>query len=468
VLAPVVGRLTVQSDTDKIWDTDMHRLLTSVLLILLVPASVLAAGKVTTFELTNGMQAVVIEDHRAPVVTHMVWYRIGAADETPGKSGVAHLLEHLMFKGTRKYGPGEFSRIVAANGGTENAFTSFDYTGYWQRVAADRLGLMMQMEADRMRNLILTDEDVETERAVVLEERNMRVENNPGALFSEQRAAAMYMNHPYGIPIIGWKHEIEALSRDDALDWYRTWYAPNNAILIVAGDVDPAEVERLAWIHYGPVRPTIGITPRSRPTEPPHLSARRLEYDDPRVAQPYVIRTYLAPERNPGDQKTAAALTILAELLGGSGITSVLGEALQIDQKIALHVSAFYDGLSLDRSGFGLVVVPAEGVSLADAEAALDDELAAFLTEGPDAGHLDRVLVQVKAAQIYAQDNLQGLGRRYGEALTSGLTVEDVEAWPAILQGVTAEDVLAAARLVFDERNSVTGWLKRPAKETSK
>ena len=446
----------------------MLRFFLTLVFALGLPALAQSAGKVTTFRLTNGMQAVVIEDHRAPVVTHMVWYRIGAADEAPGKSGVAHLLEHLMFKGTQKFGPGEFSRIVEANGGTENAFTSFDYTGYWQRVASDRLSLMMEMEADRMRNLILSEQDVETERAVVLEERNSRIENNPGALLGEQRMAALYLNHPYGIPIIGWRHEIEALTREDALDWYHTYYAPNNAILVVAGDVDPAEVERLAWLYYSPIRPTIGIKPRQRPSEPPQLAARRLKYADVRVAQPFVIRTYLAPERNAGDQKTAAALTILAELLGGSGITSVLGERLQIEQKIALYANAYYDGLSLDPSGFGVVVVPAEGVSLDEAEAALDAELAAFVEAGPDPEHLARVMAQIRAAQIFAADNLQGLGRRYGEALTSGLEVEDVEAWPDILQSVTAEEVVAAARLVLDPKKSVTSWLMRPETEASK
>ncbi|MFT7524621.1 MAG: zinc protease, partial [Candidatus Paceibacteria bacterium] len=232
-------------------------------LIVMAPAALLAAENITTFTLKNGMDVVVIEDHRAPVVTHMVWYRTGAADEAPGKSGIAHLLEHLLFKGTKKMEPGEFSRIVSANGGSENAFTSNDYTGYFQRVAADRLELMMTMEADRMRGLILTEEDVETERDVVLEERNSRTESNPGSLFSEQRMAALYLNHPYGIPIIGWKHEVEQLSRDDALAFYRKFYAPNNAILIVAGDVDPKAVKKLAKKYYGRLKPTKGITARA-------------------------------------------------------------------------------------------------------------------------------------------------------------------------------------------------------------
>ncbi len=440
------------------------------LTLILAPVSTVSAqvsDKLTTFRLDNGLQVLVIEDHRAPIVIHMVWYRVGAADEPPGKSGIAHLLEHLMFKGTLTMEPGEFSRIVSANGGSENAFTSQDYTGYWQRVAADRLPLMMQLEADRMRGLALTDKDVPTERDVVLEERNTRTENNPGALFSEQRQAALYLNHPYGKPIIGWKHEVEKLTRADAEAFYRRYYAPNNAILIVAGDVEPEQVRKLAERYYGRLDPTPGLGPRARPQEPPQRAARKLVFSDPRVARPYVIRTYLAPERNPGDQKTAAALTILAEVLGGGGLTSVMGQKLILPGK-ALHAEAFYDGLSLDPSGFGLVVVPAEGRSLAEAEADMDAVIADFLKTGVDADRLQRIKAQIRASRIYARDSIFGTARRYGEALTSGLTVKDVQEWPDILQSVTADDVLEAARMVFDRRRSVTGWLMREDGEAAK
>ena len=227
-------------------------LLFAFALSLTAPVAVSAqeAGKVSTFALDNGMDVVVIEDHRAPVVVHMVWYRAGSADERPGASGVAHFLEHLLFKGTDTLAPGEFSATVAANGGSDNAFTSFDTTAYHQRVAADRLGLMMKMEADRMVNLRLSEADILTEREVIIEERNMRVENSPGALFREQKNAALYLNHPYGTPVIGWRHEMEQLDLDDALAYYRQFYAPNNAILVVAGDVTPEQVEAVA---AGPV-----------------------------------------------------------------------------------------------------------------------------------------------------------------------------------------------------------------------
>ncbi|MCE8469529.1 insulinase family protein, partial [Rhodovulum sulfidophilum] len=256
-------------------------------LALIATAGIARAEKVTDFTLQNGMEVVVIEDHRAPVVVQMVWYKVGAADEPPGKSGIAHFLEHLMFKGTDAVGPGDFSKIVEENGGSDNAFTSWDYTAYFQRVAADRLDLMMQIEADRMTGLKLSEEDVATERNVILEERNQRTENDPGALFSEQRRAAQYLNHPYGIPIIGWRHEMEGLSRADALSYYRTYYAPNNAVLVVAGDVEPDAVRAMAEAHYGPLAPSETLPPRLRPQEPPQLAARHLTYDDPRVAQPY-------------------------------------------------------------------------------------------------------------------------------------------------------------------------------------
>jgi len=424
-------------------------------------AAALPAGaqQITTFTLDNGMQGVVIENHRAPVMVHMVWYRVGAADEPAGKSGIAHFLEHLMFKGTDDLGPGEFSDLVALNGGSDNAFTSWDYTAYFQRVAAGRLELMMELEADRMRDLQMTEQDVATERQVILEERNQRTDNDPGALFTEQRTAAQYLNHPYGIPIIGWRQEVGALGHDDALAFYRRYYAPNNAILIVAGDVDPAEVKSLAAEYYGPLEPTPGLGPRNRPAEPPQLAERRLTFADARVAQPYVIRTYLAPERDAGAQEKAAALTYLAEILGGSGATSVLGRKLQFDTRTAIYTSAFYDGTSLDDTTFGLAIVPAEGIGLADAEAALDRAVTEFLDEGIDPDQFERIRFQIRAAQIYAEDSIQGLARRYGEGLTTGLTVEDIRAWPKVLDAVTMDQVMEAAHEVFDRRRAVTGWL---------
>ncbi len=415
---------------------------------------------VTTFTLDNGMDVVVIEDHRAPVVQHMVWYRAGSADEPVGSSGVAHFLEHLLFKGTDTLVPGEFSATVAANGGNDNAFTSYDYTAYFQRVAADRLELMMQMEADRMRNIRLSDEDIRTERDVILEERNQRTENNPRALFGEQMNAAQYLNHRYGVPIIGWRHEMETLDMEDALSFYQTHYAPNNAILVVTGDVQPDEVKSLADQYYGVIPANPDLPERVRSQEPPQTAERRLTYKDPRVSQPYVQRSYLAPERDPGAQEKAAALFLLAELLGG-GNTAYLNEKLQFEQQKAVYTAAFYRGVSLDDTTFDLLIVPAQGVSLQEAEDAMDQAVADFIAEGVNQEDLDRIKMQLRASQTYARDNVDGIGNRYGRALTSGLTVEDVQAWPDILQAVTGDEIIAAAREVFQPEASVTGWLMR-------
>ena len=435
-------------------------MLRRTLALCLLATSPAFADDVTTFRLNNGLEVVVIEDHRAPVVTQMVWYRTGAADEAPGKSGIAHFLEHLMFKGTETLAPGEFSATVEAQGGNDNAFTSWDYTAYFQRVAADRLDLMMQIESDRMRNLQISDEDITTERAVIIEERKQRTDSSPAALLQEQMRAAQFLNHPYRIPIIGWKHEMEGLDRQAALDHYTRFYAPNNAILVVAGDVTPDAVRDMAQTHYGPLTPSDAITDRIRPSEPPQIAERRITLTDERVSEPYVLRTYLAPERNPGDQQQAAALTILAELLGGSGQTSLFAQGLQFGpDPVAVYASAYYDGTALDNSTFGLVVVPMPGVDLATAEAAMDEVIAEFIETGPDPEDFARIKTQIRASQIYARDNVDGLARRYGEALAVGLTVQDVQDWPDVLDAVTAEQVQQAAHDVLNRNAAVTGWL---------
>ncbi|RYH03925.1 insulinase family protein [Salipiger sp. IMCC34102] len=438
----------------------MIRALTAVL-IALAPVAVAqeAPDDVTTFTLDNGMDVVVIEDHRAPVVTHMVWYRAGSADEPVGSSGVAHFLEHLLFKATDNLDSGEFSATVAENGGSDNAFTSYDYTAYFQRIAADRLPLMMEMESDRMANLALVQDDIETERGVILEERNQRTENNPGALAREQFVASLYQNHRYGVPIIGWKHEMETLDLEDAQAFYDLYYSPNNAILIVAGDVDPDEVRTLAETYYGPIPNEPDLPERLRATEPEQRAPRRITYTDARVAEPYLMRLYLAPERDSGAQEEAAALTLLAELLGGSSFTSELGRALQFEDQIATYAGAGYSGTSLDSTTFGLSVVPADGVTLSEAEAAMDGVIARFMEEPIDEAALERIKSNLRASEIYEQDSVVSRAQKYGRALTQGLTVDDVAAWPDIVQSVTEEDIKAAAARVLDLDQSVTGWV---------
>lgn len=414
---------------------------------------------IRTFTLENGLEAVVIEDHRTPAVTHMMWYRVGAADDPPGLSGLAHYLEHMMFKGTHNLAEGEFSRIVRENGGEENAFTSYDYTGYFQRIAADRLELVMEMEADRMANLAPPPASAESELAVVMEERRQVVENRPGGIFNEERRAVQFINHPYGRPVIGWMHELENLVIDDFLAFHGEHYAPNNAILIVAGDVTVEEVEELARKHYGPIPDNPDLEPRQRTVIAPQQAARRVEYTDPRVQNPYVIRTYLAEPRRPGDQDEAAALAVLAEVLG-NGLTSVLAQELRVKEDFALDVGAYYGDLALDRTTFGVYVTPNPGVTLAEAEARMDQVIADFLATGVDPELLERIKTRLRAAEIYARDNIGGRARQIGAALTTGLDVEDVRAWPEALAAVTAEDVMAAAHEVFRPEASVTGWLR--------
>ena len=435
----------------------MRRLFAAISLICL--ATTASAAEVTTFSLDNGMDVVVIEDHRAPVVVQMVWYRVGSADEPAGISGVAHFLEHLMFKGTDVLDSGEFSATVAANGGSDNAFTSYDYTAYFQRVAADRLELMMQMESNRMTNLRLAVGEIETERRVVIEERNQRTESNPNALAREQFRAALYQNHRYGAPIIGWMHEIEQISQQDLQEFYDRFYAPNNAILVVAGDVDPQEVKALAETYYGVIPAAADLPERTRTQEPPQLAERRITFVDQRVSSPYVTRAYLAPERDPGAQKEAAALVYLAELLGGSAFTSALGTALQFETQKAVYTNAYYRGSALDDTSFEVTVVPAPGVSLSEAEAAMDEVIAQFLSDPIDPVQMDSIRMQLRASEIYALDDVSSIARRYGAALSQSLTVEDVQAWPETLQAVTEEEIKAVAEKIFDRRQSVTGWV---------
>src|SRR5262247_1339633 len=277
------------------------RRLPSLLIALMLMTPSFAAAQaasgphVSEFKLANGLTLVVVPDNRAPVVTHMVYYRVGSADEPPGVSGIAHFLEHLMFKSTEKLKNGEFSAIVARLGGQQNAFTTSDYTAYFQRVSKDQLKTMMEMEADRMVNLRLDPKEVETERQVIIEERRVRTENVPSSILAEQMSATLYQNHPYRVPVIGWMHEMAKLSREDALAFYKRFYAPNNAIVVVAGDVTLEEVKSLAQAAYGSLKPSADIKARVRPQEPPHRAARRVELKDPRAGNASVRRYYLAP-----------------------------------------------------------------------------------------------------------------------------------------------------------------------------
>ncbi len=410
-----------------------------------------------TFTLSNGMQVVVVTNRRAPVVSHHVWYKVGSADSPVGKSGLAHFLEHLMFKGTDTLAAGEFSKIVARNGGNENAFTGADYTGYFQTIAKDRLETVMRMEADRMTHLKLEPEEVRTERDVVLEERSMRVDNDPGSRLGELVNATQYLNNPYRLPVIGWRHEMASYTREDALAFYRTWYAPNNAVLIVAGDIDAAELRPLAEKYYGviPARP---VPERHRLVEPPQDAPREVDLSDPRVRQPSLIRSYLAPSFTAGETVHAYPLEVLAQVLGGTS-TSRLYRSLVIEQKVATSAGAYYHGTSLDQTTFRVYASPRPGVSLNDLEAAVDAELARLKSEPVTADEVRRATSRMTAEAVYARDSLSTAVRSFGAALATGRTVEDVEAWPERIGAVTPAEVNAAAAYVLDPGRSVTGRL---------
>jgi zinc protease len=412
-----------------------------------------------SFTLNNGLQVVVIPDHRTPVVTQMVWYKVGSADETPGKSGLAHFLEHLMFKGTSKHPPGEFSQTVQRVGGNENAFTSADYTGYFQRVPREELGRMMEFEADRMTGLVLKDENVLPERDVVLEEYNMRVANNPEARLTEQIMAALYLNHPYGRPVIGWHQEIEKLDREDALAFYRRFYAPNNATLVIAGDVEADEVRPMAERTFGIIAAQPAMpAQRLRPQEPEPAAPRTVTLSDPRVEQPGLRRYYLVPSATTAAAGESAALDVLAQLVGG-GSNSYLYRRLVVDQPLAVSAAAAYQGISLDATQFSISASPRAGVTFAQVEQAIDDVIADIGENGVRSEDLERVKTQLIAETVYAQDNQATLARWYGGAMTTGLSIEDIRKWPERIRAVTADQVREVVQKWLDKKRSVTGYL---------
>jgi zinc protease len=410
-----------------------------------------------TFTLKNGMQVVVISNHRAPIVSHMVWYKVGAADEPRGKSGIAHFFEHLMYKKTITLKSGEFSQIVARNGGRGNAFTSQDYTGYYQNIAVNRLETVMKLEAGRMRGLILEDEQIEPERQVILEERRSRTDNSPSAKLAEQMSAAMFMNYPYHNPVIGWEHEIKLLTKADLKKFYNQWYRPNNAILVVAGDITAKQLRPLAEKYYSKI-PAGSEVNRLRTSEPPHNAAIRVILRDHRVRQPSLRRHYLAPSLSYGDRKHIYPLEVLAQIFGG-GTTSVLYRSLVIKQKLAVSAGAFYDSGNKGPSSFGLYASPRPGVTMAKLEAALDAEINIILKTGINKNDIARTINTLKADAIFARDSIGGGARVIGAALASGHTIADVEEWPKRISSVTKDQIDLAAKVILIKKKSVTGLL---------
>jgi len=415
------------------------------------PASV----KATQFTLKNGLQLVVIPDHRAAVVTHMVWYRVGGADDPPGLSGAAHFFEHLMFRGTKSVPNGELSKTVTRNGGQDNAQTSHDFTVFFQRIAKDRLALMMGLEADRMVNLDLSEGNVATERNVVLEERHLRIDSEPQALAEEQMEGALQLSHPYGRPVIGWEAEIRRIGRAEASEFYQHHYAPNNALVVVAGDVKPDEVEKLAEEKYGSVAPR-QLAPRADVPLPPRLAETRLNFALPGTKLPQLLRIYRVPGYVNSPRGTAEAMEVMTAILGG-GPTSRLYKTLVVDKKLAVDADASYDGYNRGPGELTISAVPREGVSFDTLEAAMDQVIAGLLRAAPEAGEFGRAKTKLVAEYTYQHDNQYLLAQDYGTALSIGLDIADVEDWPNRIRAVQAADVRKAAQNFLVKQEAVTG-----------
>jgi len=407
------------------------------------------------FSLGNGMQVLVIPDTRAPVVTQMLWFRVGAVDDPAGISGMAHFFEHMMFRGTKKV-PGEgFTQAIARNGGESNAFTYYDYTAYYEQIAKDRLALAMQLEADRIANLDLSDANVATEREIVMEERRMRTDNDPQALMGEQMNAALHLSHPYGRPVVGWMEELRHIDRATATDFYRRHYAPNNAILVVAGDVTAEEVRQLAQRHYGAL-PTRPLALRAENSNPPRLAETRLRMTRSDAKVPILSRTYRVPSYATAQPGRAEALEALAQSLGGDQ-TALLYRVLVEQRKLATEVGASYDGWRRDMGEFSVYAVPRPGVTLENLERAMDQVLGSAAAAPPKGPDLDRAKTQLIAAVTFRRDSQYQMASAYGQALTIGLTVDDVEDWPRRIRAVSPNAVRAAAA-GLDRRESVTGY----------
>lgn len=430
-------------------------------LSLFVPLSGAQAGhgvfNPESFRLSNGMQVVVVPNNRMPVVTHMVWYKVGGADEPLGKSGMAHFFEHLMFKGTHAYPNDVFSRTVSRNGGQENAFTSRDYTAYYQTIAKDRLEKMMEMEADRMTNLTLTSEQVERERKVILEERSQRTDNNPSAILREHVNAALFMNHPYRRPVVGWEHEVRALSIDDLKTFYKRWYAPANAILVVAGDITAAELKPMAERTYGKVQGGVAVK-RVRASEPPHRAHRRVTLNDARVRQPAWSRTYLAPSLLKGPAAHVYALEVFIDMLSG-GATSPLYKTIVVDESLAVSAGAYYSGDSVGPGTLTIYASPRPGVSMEDLEKAVEKVIQDFLADGVSKEGVAKTVRRMMAEAVFARDSLTTGAQVLGAALASGQTIDDVESWPHHIADVTPDAVREAAKAVLSGTVSVTALL---------
>ncbi|KQR70044.1 zinc protease [Rhizobium sp. Leaf341] len=404
------------------------------------------------------MDVVLVPDRRSPIVAHMVWYRNGATDDPLGKSGIAHFLEHLMFKGTERYGHGHFSDLLSSVGGNENASTSWEFTHYVQRVPKEALETCMIYEADRMTNLLLSAPVLAMERDVVLSERGMIADSRPPELLREALHAAAFPSHPCGRPIIGWRHEIETLNLDDATAYYRRFYTPENAILVVAGDIEPQAVLDLADRIYGAVRPTGAALDRLVVSDPPARTRTVLTLSDPTVRQPLLKKAHVVPSIAAADHADAAALEVLACLLGGEE-TSLLHRRLVLETRQATAMSAGYWGTVFrNRTLFNIDASPASGVSLESLDAAVDDVIATVQTDGFSQDDIARAKMQLVTRAIFDRDSHATLAYIYGLVLSIGLPFSTVATWPARIEAVTNDDLRRVAGML-DRQTGLSGHL---------
>lgn len=416
-----------------------------------------AALSVESFTLANGLEVVVIPNHRVPAVTHMLWYRVGGADDPPGKSGLAHYHEHMMFEGTPAHSTGEYSSLIARAGGKHNAFTNADATAYYVTIAKDELPLVMRLEADRMRSLSPTTAAAEKEKEVIIEERRARIENDPAALFSEQLNASLFRHHPYRLPVIGWMHEMQTLTLTDVLEFHSRWHHPNNAILILGGDITAKEARPLVERYYGDISRKAQIARRWN-AEPPQNASRNLVLSHQNVKQPLWTRLYATSSLGAGNKEHALPLLALSQLLGG-GKTSRLYRALVVDEKIASHVAVHYNAFSRGPAVFEISVTPEPSASMEAIEKIVDSELQKSARVEFSAEELARAKTLLKAESIYARDGLDSMARIMGWIRILDLNTEYFVHWPEKIDAVTGPQIISAAQATFKPEQSVTGRL---------
>ena len=429
------------------FDIKLVKPLLALSLALCVPLAALA----NPFEqrLPNGLRVIVKEDHRAPTVAHMVWYHAGGMDESNGTTGVAHLLEHMMFKGTPSIGPGEFSRLVAAAGGRDNAFTSKDYTAYFQQIPKARLGQMMQLEADRMRHLNLDPKEFEQEIKVVMEERRLRTDDQPQALLYEQMMASAFQAHPYRVPVVGWMDDLENMQVQDARDWYERWYVPNNAFVVVVGDVDHRAVFALAEQHYGPIAPR-ALPTRKPQLEPQQRGIRRLTVKAP-AELPVVVMAYKVPVlRDVEKNVDPYALEMLAAVLDGHDAARFSRRLIR-EQRLAVSANVGYDAISRGPGLFYLLGSPSEGKTRAELEAGFRSEIERVAKDGISAEELARARAQLIASQIYKLDSMFAQAMEIGQYETAGIPYTADKRLIEKLQAIRAEEVQAVAQKYFSD-----------------